>query len=271
MGKITKQAIRQSKTDENVLSPLLCSSSHFRPNIFFISHPLSHLLCQPPLLTLCSSSSSLFLLFSLPVLIFPPISEGAALHARPLPLAFSFHPTSNQIHSLFHSQRYDKVIMHGPCAATTHSCGLSPSLTHTPLALMEVDVAFPLKILWMSSVRESWQPGAPPLICLFTSNQCQRRGRTQRWRNEGEKEDASREESREGREECVFERLIRVHQETSFPKSSSHRWLHCCGLAVTSVGASLPLLSGFLLHGNILPWVITIGSQLIDKVKYLKQ
>lgn len=43
-----------------------------------------------------------------------PLGGRAALHARPLPPVVSPHPAIN---SLFHSQGYDKVIMHGPCAA----------------------------------------------------------------------------------------------------------------------------------------------------------
>lgn len=113
MGKITKQAIRQSKSDKSVLAPLSSSSCpssplSYSPNVFFSSPPLSHLLFQPrfsssplsssltyarlapPSSSPSSSSSSsplvlLFLLPSVPPFLFPPLSGGAALHARPLP------------------------------------------------------------------------------------------------------------------------------------------------------------------------------------------
>lgn len=92
------------------------------------------------------------------------------------PRVVSSHPAIN---SLFHSQGYDKVIMHGPCAAPAHARTCARACTRsTPVALMEVDITFPLNIPWMSSIRESWQPSAPPpprLICLFAFNQCQRK------------------------------------------------------------------------------------------------
>lgn len=53
--------------------------------------------------------------------------------------------------------------MDGPCAAFTQVLPLAQTHTHSlpPLAMMEVGVASPLKILQMSSVRERWQPGGP--------------------------------------------------------------------------------------------------------------
>lgn len=54
---------------------------------------------------------------------------------RASPLAFSSHPTSNQINSLFHSQGYDKVIMHGPLAASSHTWTHTHTHMHTPCPL----------------------------------------------------------------------------------------------------------------------------------------
>lgn len=150
------------------------------PNIFLSHHALfllalhfQHLLCRPPLLMLSSILLCLIffllllLLLSCPALLpplplsnsFPSPFRGSCSTCKTSPLVVSSHPTIN---SLFHSHGYDKVIMHGPCSAPAHSW--THTLTHpAPFLLMEVDIVFPLKILWMSSIRESWQPGAPPI------------------------------------------------------------------------------------------------------------
>ncbi len=164
-----------------------------RLSIFFNSHPLSHLLFQPrfsssplsPSLTYArlappsssssfsSSSSSLVLLFfffpSLPPFLFPPLSGGAALHAKPLPSPSPLiQPLIRSIHYTIHRDMIRWLCMGLALLLPILALTLTHTHTHThthpaPLALMELDVAFPLKILWMSSVRESWQPGAPPI------------------------------------------------------------------------------------------------------------
>lgn len=171
VGKITKQANKNSS-----FALLFCFLPFLFPEYLFqLSSTFSfslhflHLLILPYSCSArssfpsSSSSSSLVLLLFLPSL--PPSTSlsspfrGSCSTCQTSPLVVSSHPTIN---SLFHSQGYDKVIMHGPCAAPAHTW----THTHThpgPLALMEVDIAFPLKILWMSSIRESWQPGAPPI------------------------------------------------------------------------------------------------------------
>lgn len=70
----------------------------------------------------------------------------------------------------------------------------------------------------MSFVRENWQPGAPRLICLFSSNQCQNGGGTQKWRNEGVRggwEEARSNESKQEGEEGSSKCLIRDHWQTT--------------------------------------------------------
>lgn len=104
----------------------------------------------PPVLPLLTSLSS-------------PRRESCST-CQTAPRVVSSHPAIN---SLFHSQGYDKVIMHGPCAAPAHAWTCARTCTRTrtrsaPVALMEVDITFPLNIPWMSSIRESWQPSAPP-------------------------------------------------------------------------------------------------------------
>lgn len=126
--------------------------------------PLSSFLTYAQLVPLplsLSSSSSLVLLLFLPFLL----SQKELLYIPGLSpaLAVSSHPTFNQINSLFHSQGYDKVIMHGLCAAPAHTWTHTHTHTLSRWRWWKLTSHFSLKILWMSSVRESWQPGAPPI------------------------------------------------------------------------------------------------------------
>lgn len=117
------------------------SLNSLSPNCFshlFLLHitlpPPPHLILPPPL--------SWF--FFPPSLLFPSSFHGTCSTCQTSSAASSSRPTSNQIISLFHSQGYNKVIMHGLCGAPTNT------FTHIhahppPLVLMEVDVAFPLK------------------------------------------------------------------------------------------------------------------------------
>ena len=167
--KIQKQPIQ--KNAYSLLLPSYSPSHTSYPSmslsvLIYFSFSLYswHPFCHPPLLllNLILLRSPIFLLF-LHSLFLTPLSARAS---QASPLVVSSHPTIN---SQLHSQEYDKVIMHGPCAAPAPD---QDSLTHThththtqpaPLVLMEVDNAYPLKILWMSSIRESWQPAAPPI------------------------------------------------------------------------------------------------------------
>lgn len=142
MGTTTKRA------DQNVLFHLLSSSSlsftsySLKSSFKILIHlrfsfsPISSVIL-PYLCSACSSSSFPFLLFlSCPAPLPPSTSLSSSLRrscstfrASP-PLAVSSHPTFNQINSLFHSQGYDKVIMHGLCTAPAHTW--THTHTHTP-------------------------------------------------------------------------------------------------------------------------------------------
>lgn len=139
------------------------------------------------------------------------LSLRAALHAKILILPFLLiHPLISSIHFSIHRDIIRWLCMGLVMLLLIHSLTHSLSLS-APLVLMEGDVASPLKILWMSSVRESWQPGALRLICLFTSNQCQEGGKTSRWRNKGEEEEKiGNDKGKQWEMESSSEYLIRV-------------------------------------------------------------